>query len=122
MQLLDQRGIRIGMKKGWLAVEGAHEVGDDAIYLPPVLEFSGKAKKPLVYTLDQGLKLGSRFTAFVEYHPDLRTKGTLNGPTMYTSDFGVGNEKLSFRFMGDEDFDFTDYPWIVKLIIAKIDQ
>ena len=118
MQLLDQRGILIGMKKGWLAVEWPHEVGDDAIYMPSAIQMSGKAKKPMVCELPLGLKLGHRFAAFVEYHPDLRTKGTLNGPTMLTED----TQGLAFRFMGDEDFDFTDYPWVVKLIIAKIDQ
>ena len=106
------------MKKGWLAIEGAHEVLEDAIYLPPVLEFAGKAKKPMIYTMDHELKLGHRFVAFVEYHPDLRTKGTLNGPTILTGDI---QGPLAFRFMGDEDFDFTGHPWIVKLIIAKVD-
>lgn len=116
MDLLTKSGIGIAMKKGWLKVEGPHEV-EDAIYMPPVLDFSGKAKKPVVYTMDQDVRLGNRYLALVEYHPDLRTKGTLNGPTVLTGDY---QDKISFRFMGDEDFDFTGHAWVVKLIIANI--
>jgi hypothetical protein len=116
MEVLNKAGIGIAMKKGWLRVDGGCVV-EDAIYLPPILDFSVKAKKPVIYTMEQDIKLGGRYLALVEYHPDLRTKGTLNGPSVL-----IGDEldKIAFRFMGDEDIDFTAYPWIIKLIIANI--
>jgi len=116
MNTLDHTGLKLALKNKWLKVNGEYEVLD-AIYIPLLESTPAKAKKPLIVKLDVSVNLSDRFTAFVEYHPSLRTKGTLNGPTIL---HGSHQELIEFRFMADEDMDLGELPWIAKLIIAKV--
>lgn len=117
MNVLDKTGIELAFKKGWFKVEGTYFIGN-TLYLGLEHEdLPAKAKKPLIVTLPQQINLGDRFVALVDYHPDLRTKGTLNGPTVLS-----GNEQypIAFRFMADEDMNLAELPYIVSLVLCKI--
>ena len=116
MITLDNTGLKLALKNKWLKVSGEFEV-IDAIYIPLLESTPAKAKKPIIVKLPVGINLSDRFTAFVEYHPELRTKGTLNGPTTM---HGNIQDPIAFRFMADEDMDLGELPWIAKLIVAKI--
>jgi hypothetical protein len=116
MNTLDSTGLKLALKNKWLKINGTYEV-QDAIYILLLESIPAKAKKPIIVKLDVDVNLSDRFTAFVEYHPQLRTKGTLNGPTTL---HGSHQELIEFRFMADEDMDLGELPWIAKLIVAKI--
>jgi hypothetical protein len=116
MNVLGKNGIEIALKKGWLKVSGEYVVGD-AIYLRHNHDVELKAKKPVVIMLPQDVSLGERFAAFVEYHPELRTKGTLNGPTVL---FGNEQAPIAFRFMADEDMKLSDLNYLAALVVCKV--
>lgn len=116
MNTLDSTGLKLALKNKWLKITGEFEV-QDAIYIPLLESTPAKAKKPIIVKLGVGINLADRFTAFVEYHPQLRTRGTLNGPTVM---HGSWQELIEFRFMADEDMDLGELPWIAKLIVAKV--
>lgn len=116
MNTLNNTGLKLALKNKWLKVTGEYEILD-ALYVPVTEPTPAKAKKPIVVTLGVGLNLSDRYTVFVEYHPSLRTEGTLNGPTVLT---GGLQDPITFRFMADQDMDLVELAYVAKLIVAKI--
>lgn len=118
MQLLSRVGIELALKKGWLYVSHPeHTVIGDAIYLSLDHELEVKAKKPVIVTLPHVITLGDRYTAYIEYHPALRTGGTLNGPGFLA---GNKQEPIMFRFMPDDTLSVSSLPYVAALYISKI--
>lgn len=117
MNLLDDTGLGLAFKKGYLKIDGDIDVIGGWVYLMNAEPISFKGKTTIQYQVPHYITLSRRYVALVDYNEELVLNGMVGGPTILS-----GHElpaiNLRIRMEKDIDLDASDY--IVKLAIAKI--
>jgi hypothetical protein len=117
MNLLDDTGLGIALKKGYLKVSGEYLVANGWLYLLTTEPLSFKGKTTVQYQVPHGITLSSRYMAMVDYNDDLYLNGMVGGPSILT---GSVLPAITLRVRMEKDVDIEPGSYAVRLAIAKL--
>lgn len=117
MNLLDDTGLGIALKKGYLRVSGEYLVANGWLYLLTTEPLSFKGKTTVQYQVPHGITLSRKYMAMVDYNDELYLNGMIGGPSVLT---GGVLPAITLRVRMEKDVDLEPGNYVARLAIAKI--
>jgi len=117
MPLAKQPGLNKALKFR-TRFTGHHEVVSDGVHIgaDSMVKTTIKEGETTTIHLNVGIQLLQGAIGYLQYHPSLYGRGTLPGPSILSDE----HNSISFRYEADEDIDFTELPYVVKVILESV--
>lgn len=117
MNLLDNSGLGIALKKGYLKISDEYLVVNGWIYLTNPEPISFKGKTTVQYQVPHSIVLSNRYMALVDYNDELYLNGVVSGPSFL---MGGVLPAIDIRVRMEKDVEIEADGYVIRLAIAKL--